>query len=332
MGEVFARRYELLDPIAEGATGSIWRVRDHVDGGIRAAKLLRHRDAGSLLRFMRELGTRIEHPHVLTPVGWVGEDDAVLFTMPLMRGGSVAGLVGDWGPLPRAWVVVLLDQLLSGLEVVHAAGVVHRDVKPANLLLEPTGARLPHLRLGDFGISTTPDQPRLTTGAVQLGTPGYLAPEQLAGAPTAPAQDLYAAATVGVELLVGHAPPFADVELAALAEDDLGRLLLRARDVDPARRPPDAGAFREALAPLLPTSWEPGEVEVLDHFGGLAATPDPPRVGSTVPPAATVVEGEQLAGSEPSGPSRHGADRAPLLLAAASVALLVLAAVLLVLG
>lgn len=96
MGEIFARRYELLDPIADGGMGSVWRVRDHQDGDIKAAKLLRQRDASSLLRFMREQSTRIHHPHVVTPLSWVGEDDAVLFTMPLVHRGVESLRVAPW--------------------------------------------------------------------------------------------------------------------------------------------------------------------------------------------------------------------------------------------
>lgn len=264
MGEVFARRYELLDPIADGGMGSVWRVRDHVDGSVKAAKLLRQRDAGSLLRFIREQATRVEHPHVVTPLSWVGEDDAVLFTMPLVRGGSVATLVGDWGPLPEPWVTTLLDQTLAALEAVHAAGVVHRDVKPANLLLEPTGAGLPHLRLSDFGIAAVVGEPRLTSANVTLGTPGYAAPEQQTGADPSPSQDLYAVGVVGLEMLLGHPPPF---EADELPEGPLADLLAGACDQDPARRPESAAALRAALAAYLPQEWDPGEIEVLTHFG-----------------------------------------------------------------
>jgi serine/threonine-protein kinase len=140
MGEVFAGRFELLDPVAEGAMGSVWRVRDLRDGRVYAGKVLRQSDAGSLLRFMREQSTRVRHPHVVTPLSWAGEDDRVVFTMPLVTGGSVATLLGDHGALPDPWTVALLDQALQALEAVHAAGYVHRDVKPANLLLRPTGS------------------------------------------------------------------------------------------------------------------------------------------------------------------------------------------------
>ena len=276
MNPVFARRYELLQPIADGAMGSVWVVRDQQDGQVRAAKLLKHSDAGSLLRFMREQSTRIHHPHVVTPLSWSGEDDSVLFTMPLVRGGSVATLIGDWGPLPEQWVLAILEQTLSALVAVHAARVVHRDIKPANLLLEPTGSRPPHVRLTDFGIAVPVDEPRLTLASTTLGTPGYMAPEQLVGADPDPRQDLYSTAMVGLEMLVGHPPPFAAAELPT---SPLGALLLTSAATDPDRRPANAETLLAELRAVragLPDAWDPGDVEVLDQFADPAepAAPD----------------------------------------------------------
>ena len=92
MGEVVAGRYELLDLIGEGGMGTIWVALDRKTDGLVAAKVLRQSDAGTLLRFVREQSVRIHDPNVLTPLGWAGEDDRVLFTMPIIRGGSVATL------------------------------------------------------------------------------------------------------------------------------------------------------------------------------------------------------------------------------------------------
>jgi len=271
VGEVFARRYELLDPIADGGMGSVWLVRDLTEGDVKVAKLLRQSDAGSLLRFMREQSTRIHHPHVVTPLSWVGEDDSVLFTMPLVRGGSVATLVGDWGALPEQWTVEVVAQALTALEAVHSARVVHRDVKPANLLLEPTGAGRPHVRLSDFGIAAPLDQPRMTVAATALGTPGYVAPEQRAGGDPDPRQDLYSVGIVGLEMLLGHAPPFT---LDELPTTPLGRFLTRASDPDPERRPGSAATMLAELRAGWPErSWQDGEIEVLDQFAPLGSTP-----------------------------------------------------------
>ena len=206
MGERFAGRYELVDHLGEGGVGSVWRAWDARRGQYVAAKLLRQRDAGALLRFVREQSLRVVHPHVVAPTGWAAEDDDVLLTMDLVRGGSVAQLLGDYGRLPPDLVGALLDQLLDALDAVHRADLVHRDVKPANLLLEPTGTDRPFLRLADFGIAVLGSDPRLTGTGFVVGTAGYVAPEVLRGAQPDPRQDLWSVGTVGRQLLDGRTP------------------------------------------------------------------------------------------------------------------------------
>lgn len=122
MGEVFAGRYELIDPIGRGGVGAVWRAWDARRRRYVAAKVLQQSDAHTLLRFVREQALRIDHPHVLAPASWAADDDKVLFTMDLVNGGSLAHLIGDYGPLPPRFVCLLLDQLLAGLTAVHAEG------------------------------------------------------------------------------------------------------------------------------------------------------------------------------------------------------------------
>ncbi|MGA5063679.1 protein kinase domain-containing protein [Streptomyces exfoliatus] len=206
MGEVFAGRYELVDPIGRGGAGAVWRAWDHRRRRYVAAKVLLQSDAHTLLRFVREQALRIDHPHVLAPASWAADDDKVLFTMDLVAGGSLAHVIGDYGPLPPRFVCVLLDQLLSGLATVHAEGVVHRDIKPANILMDVTGTGRPHLRLSDFGISMRKGEPRLTETNYVVGTPGYFAPEQLLGAEPDFTADLFAVGLVALYLLQGRRP------------------------------------------------------------------------------------------------------------------------------
>lgn len=234
-----AGRYALLDQVGAGAMGSVWRARDLRTGDLVAVKLLGAHDSSMLLRFVREQSVRIAHPHVVAPTGWAAEDHRVVFAMDLVRGGSVDQLLAEHGPLPASYVAVLLDQLLQALDAVHTAGVVHRDVKPANLLLEPGG---PHLRLGDFGVAVVVDEVRLTRGPGVVGTDRYMAPEQAAGAPPDPRQDLYAAGIVAAQLLGGRRSPLDPLLEALTARDpDLrpaaaADALVRLRRVDV---PPD---------------------------------------------------------------------------------------------
>ncbi|GAA2297355.1 hypothetical protein GCM10010234_44640 [Streptomyces hawaiiensis] len=283
MGEVFAGRYELVDPIGRGGVGAVWRAWDHRRRRYVAAKVLLQSDAHSLLRFVREQALRIDHPHVLAPTSWAADDDKVLFTMDLVAGGSLVHLVGDYGPLPPAFVCTLLDQLLSGLSAVHAEGVVHRDVKPANVLLEATGTGRPRLRLSDFGIAMRLGEPRLTETNLVVGTPGYLAPEQMMGAePDFPA-DLFAVGLVALYLLEG-AKPDSKALIQYFAEhgtpgapkgipEPLWQVVAMLLQPDPEARFRTATGARKALAAAVELLPEPGPddelIEIFDQLGPL---------------------------------------------------------------
>lgn len=292
MGEVFAGRYELADPIGRGGVGAVWRAWDHRRRRYVAAKVLQQRDAHSLLRFVREQALRIDHPHVLAPASWAADDDKVLFTMDLVAGGSLVHLVGDYGPLPPAFVCTLLDQLLSGLAAVHAEDVVHRDIKPANVLLEATGTGRPRLRLSDFGIAMRLGEPRLTETNLVVGTPGYLAPEQMLGAePDFPA-DLFAVGLVALYLLEGARPDARALVQYFLEHgtpgppkgvpEPLWQVVASLLQPDPVDRFRTATGARKALAAAAELLPEPGPddelIEIFDQLGPL-----PPGYGPDGP-------------------------------------------------
>ncbi|MFF2504317.1 serine/threonine-protein kinase [Streptomyces sp. NPDC058067] len=296
MGEVFAGRYELADPIGRGGAGAVWRAWDHRRRRYVAAKVLLQSDAHTLLRFVREQALRIDHPHVLAPASWAADDDKVLFTMDLVAGGSLAHLIGDYGPLPPSFVCLLLDQLLAGLAAVHAEGVVHRDIKPANILLEATGTARPHLRLSDFGIAMRKGEPRLTETDYVVGTPGYFAPEQaMGGEPDFPA-DLFAVGLVALYLLQGARPDsraliehFTDHGTPGAPQGVPGPLWTVVAGLlqpDPEARFRTATGARKALLAASDLLPEPGpddeRVEVFDQLGALPPgfAPDGPTTTS----------------------------------------------------
>ncbi|MDQ8707691.1 serine/threonine-protein kinase [Streptomyces sp. LHD-70] len=300
MGEVFAGRYELVDPIGRGGAGAVWRSFDHRRRRYVAAKVLQQSDAHTLLRFVREQALRIDHPHVLAPASWAADDDKVLFTMDLVKGGSLAHVIGDYGPLAPAFVCTLLDQLLAGLTAVHEEGVVHRDIKPANILLEATGTGRPHLRLSDFGIAMRKGEPRLTETDYVVGTPGYFAPEQMLGDEPDFPGDLFAVGLVALYLLEGAKPDSKALiqRFAAHGTPDapqgipgpLWQVLATLLQPDPDARFRTAAGARKALlaaAELLP---EPGPddeiVEIFDQLGPLPPGfgPEGPRGRAPVAP------------------------------------------------
>ncbi|MET9851457.1 serine/threonine-protein kinase [Streptomyces sp. NPDC006450] len=348
MGEIFAGRYELIDPIGRGGAGAVWRAWDHRRRRYVAAKVLLQSDAHTLLRFVREQALRIDHPHVLAPASWAADDDKVLFTMDLVAGGSLAHVIGDYGALPPRFVCTLLDQLLSGLAAVHAEGVVHRDIKPANILMEATGTGRPHLRLSDFGIAMRKGEPRLTETAYVVGTPGYLAPEQLLGSEPDFTADLYAVGLVGLYLLQGrkpdsqalmeqfltHGTPDAPEGVPAPLWDVLAALL----QPDPRSRFQTATGARRALAeavellpPPDPDGDPAGTVEVFDQLGPVPAdfTPRTPQEAAyeTPPTARPAVPAQPAGASTPVtaplgvfGPSETGSFHLPPPLLATSPA------------
>ncbi|MEV4944447.1 serine/threonine-protein kinase [Streptomyces sp. NPDC053755] len=332
MGEVFAGRYELIDPIGRGGVGAVWRAWDHRRRRYVAAKVLQQSDAHTLLRFVREQALRIDHPHVLAPASWAADDDKVLFTMDLVAGGSLAHVIGDYGPLPPRFVCTLLDQLLAGLAAVHAEGVVHRDIKPANILLDVTGAGRPHLRLSDFGISMRKGEPRLTETNYVVGTPGYFAPEQMTGAePDFPA-DLFAVGLVALYLLQGRKPDSRALIEYFMAHgtpgapegipEPLWQVLAGLLQPDPQARFRTATGVRKALTSaveMLPEAGPDEEpVEVFDQIGPLPAGFGPNGPEKPAPTAPATTHAPTTAGPTALAPTAAGA-ASPAASAPASV-------------
>ncbi|WP_327696191.1 serine/threonine-protein kinase [Streptomyces sp. NBC_00459] len=314
MGEVFAGRYELADPIGRGGVGAVWRAWDHRRRRYVAAKVLQQSDAHSLLRFVREQALRIDHPHVLAPASWAADDDKVLFTMDLVAGGSLVHLIADYGPLPPAFVCTLVDQLLSGLAAVHAEGVVHRDIKPANVLLEATGTGRPRLRLSDFGIAMRLGEPRLTETDYVVGTPGYFAPEQMLGADPDFPSDLFAVGLVALYLLEGAKPDSkALIEYFAAhgtpsapqgIPEPLWQVVATLLQPDPQARFRTATGARKALAQAAELLPEPGPddelVEIFDQLGPLPKGFAP--TGPLKPSPGVTTNGGARTGTATGGP------------------------------
>ena len=235
-----AGRYELVRPLGHGAMATVDLARDvELDRPVALKRLAENlaRDEDLRRRFLREarLAARLAHPNVVR-VFDVGEDEGRPFiAMEYVEGETLADLIARRGRLPAAEAASLGMQACAALAAAHAAGLVHRDVKPQNLLLGRDGV----LELGDFGIAVGHDGTRLTLAGTVLGTAGYLAPEQARGEQVTAAADIYAIGAVLYELLRGE--PARSV--ASLSE-------LRSRGRFPAARPRDPRPGRSARARL----------------------------------------------------------------------------------
>jgi serine/threonine-protein kinase len=222
------------------------------------------RDEDLRRRFVREarLAARLAHPNVVR-VFDVGEDEGRPFiAMEYVDGETLADLVARRGPLPPARTASLGVQACAGLAAAHAAVLVHRDVKPQNLLLGTDGI----LKLGDFGIAVGHEGTRLTLAGTVLGTAGYLAPEQARGEQVTAAADIYALGAVLYELLAGEPSrsagsltelgaeggfePPAVAERLPDAPRELVETVQACLSVRPEDRPPSAAALARLLAPI----------------------------------------------------------------------------------
>ena len=188
----------------------VYRARDSVLGRVVAIKMLAERYAADdefRARFTREALTAasLSHPNVVT-IFDVGEPDATPFiVMEYLGGGSLADRLRE-GRVPHDTAIAWLDQAAGALDTAHAAGIVHRDVKPGNLLLDDDG----EVHVSDFGIARAAAHDPLTSAGTILGSSGYMAPEQARGEPATPASDRYALGCVAFELLTGRRPFEAD--------------------------------------------------------------------------------------------------------------------------
>lgn len=306
MGEVVAGRFELIDVLDAGGSGTVWRAWDHRQLRYRAVKVLRHSDSDSVIRFVQESKRMIEHPHVISPRNWYGEDDRVLFTMDLVRGGSVANLMGDFGVLPEGWMIELAHQATQALIAVHTAGYVHRDVKPSNLLLGATGRGVPHLRLADFGTAAKLGGPRRTVTTAVLGTPGYLSPEARHGADPTPTQDIFALGVVMHQMASGGGPDDLG-DVAPRVGPELAGLIRRMTADDPRDRPSSANEVADELrrlpgaGDLAYGADEQDPVEIFDHLPALPLGwgEQGPEIARPAGPGDVVAAVAQPSGSTP---------------------------------
>jgi len=228
--------------------GEVYRATDSVLGRTVAVKLLsdgyaRQDDARARFRREATAAARLSSaPNVVTVFDVAEHRGRPLIVMEYLEGGTV-GERARAGRVPRAQTLIWLEQAAGALDRAHASGVVHRDVKPANLLLDADDA----VHVSDFGIASTAGDDTLTAPGTILGTAGYLAPEQARGEPATAASDRYALGVVAFELLTGRRP-FAGDTPTTEAFAHLHAEIPSAVALDPSLPPPVDDVFRRALA------------------------------------------------------------------------------------
>ncbi len=319
---LIASRYRLLERIGAGGMGHVWRGRDERLGRTVAVKLL-HSPVGlpeaeadmARRRAMREarITARLQHPNAVPVFDVVDHEGRPCLVMQFLPSRSLQDVLAETGTLPVQEVARLGSEVAAGLAAAHDAGIVHRDVKPGNILVGDDGTA----RITDFGISHALGDASLTSTGLVTGTPAYLAPEVARGTPSSPASDVFSLGSTLFAALEGT-PPFgqADNAMALLHRvasgtvsepraSALSPVLLRMLDADPAARPSMSEVAR-ALADVAAGSTvafdaAPAHTRVLP----VAAPADTTR--STPAPVPEQIESPRAVGAPP--PDRPASPR-----------------------
>ncbi|MDO8122120.1 protein kinase [Isoptericola sp. b490] len=259
-------RYRLTSRIAVGGMGEVWVAHDLSLARDVAVKVLREEfagDAGFLERFRAEArnAAQLSHQNIAQLYDYGEQDGSAFLVMELVLGEPMSDLLDREPILPHRRLLPILAQTARALHAAHTAGVVHRDVKPGNILLSRTG----RVKITDFGISTARDQVPMTASGMVMGTAQYLSPEQATGGAATPESDIYSLGIVAYEALVGHRPftgPTAvDIAIAHVNEPlpplpesvdpALADLVSRMLAKRPEQRPRSAAALARQLDAML---------------------------------------------------------------------------------
>ncbi len=319
-GRVIAGRYRLKGPIGRGAMGTVWRAWDEVLDREVAVKELRISDglppderAQAYQRTHREARTaaRLSHPGLVTVFDVAEEDGRPWIIMELVPARSLDQIIAHDGPLPPERAADAGRQLLAALATAHAAGVLHRDVKPSNVLLADGGRAV----LTDFGIATFQGDPKLTQTGMVMGSPGFTAPERIQGNPATPASDLWSLGATLYAAVEGHGPfdraGGAITTMSAIINSDppsapsaagLGPVIDALLRRDPADRP-DAATAARMLGAVGPLAGAAGRGNVYMPFG-----PRRPGPGAPEPRSQSAAEAGPPGGPSPAVP---GGPRVP---------------------
>jgi hypothetical protein len=246
-GHLVAGRYRLLDQLGRGAMGIVWRGHDDLlDREVAIKQIVlppmasENEAATCYQRTLREARTaaRLSHPGVVTVFDVIEADDTPWIVMELIRARPLDHVIAEDGPLPAADATRLGMELLDALATAHAAGVLHRDVKPSNVLIKADGTAV----LTDFGIATIQGDPAFTQAGMVVGTPGFAPPERVRGEPATPASDLWSLGATLYCAVEGRGPFDRAGGSAAIVASVA---------TEPAPRAPSAGPLAPVIEALL---------------------------------------------------------------------------------
>lgn len=272
-GQIFGSRYELVSRIAIGGMGEVWKANDSVIGRVVAIKILKEEylgDPGFRERFRAEArhAALVNHEGIANVFDYGEEESHAFLVMELVPGEALSTILERDKILPATKVLHIVAQTAQALHAAHQAGLVHRDIKPGNLLITPDGS----VKITDFGIARLADQVPLTATGQVMGTVQYLAPEQAGGKPASPLTDVYSLGIVAYEALAGKRPFRGESQVAiAMAQikekppelpgsipEPVRRLVMACMAKKPEGRPASAANLAQAALALARGDTEEG--------------------------------------------------------------------------
>lgn len=313
--------YEILNELGAGGMGKVYKVRNVISDRIEAMKILLPDLVGRqelAARFLREIKVlaALDHPNIAALRTALTLDNQLVMVMEYVEGTTLTHRMQQ-GPIPVADAVNYISQALDALSYAHQQHVIHRDVKPSNMMLTPQGL----VKLMDFGIARSGDESTLTMTGTTLGSLGYMSPEQVKGEPTDARSDLYSVGISLYEMVTGrrpfressdysimaaqvNQPPTPPIDIKPGLPTELNEIILLAIAKDPTARFQSAEAFKNALSRVVPVPSPAfaASDRTVTSIGSLPPTASMPAMAATASMASATVRQPQAmpAASQPS--------------------------------
>jgi serine/threonine-protein kinase len=324
-GTLLAERYRVVRRLGAGGAATVLLCEDERLGRLVAVKRLHTGSPDEMARRLQRearLGASLNHPNLVSVFDTETYEEGVLIVMEYVEGETLGDALRR-GPIPLRRALEIISALASALDHIHAQGVVHRDVKPGNVLLGPDGV----VKLADLGIGIAADNTRITRTGMALGTPSYMAPEQLEGDRPTPAVDIYALGALSFELLSGRkaheggSPVEVARRVTAQSPPDLrdawpdapraaAQAIRRAMSKDPRGRQGSAGELADDLESALEPS-QPVHDAITLPLGGTSGFPRWIPVVALVAVAVVAVLALTLGNDSDKSPSKAASSNTP---------------------